>query len=143
MTIVIIIMALAVTAITGFVGVVERSLSLVVSEITDTSLLTSMSNWSPVPTILWSPVTSSVTPLLAMSEELHLPEPSLYIMLELGVKPFAHLLETCQRQIELPHHPLVVLSHLLKLHENSSHVKLLLDDVTRYDKFLAHRLESP
>ena len=36
----------------------------------------------------------------------------------------------------------MVLSHLLKLHENSSHVKLLLDDVTRYDKFLAHRLEA-
>ena len=60
----------------------------------------------------------------------------------MGVKPLAHLLETCQRQIELSHHPLVVLGHLLKLHENSSHVKLLLDDVTSYDKFLTHRPEA-
>jgi len=76
-------------------------------------------------------------------EALLLSELGLYIVLELGVEPFAHLLETCQRQIELPHHPLVVLSHLLKLHEDGPHVKLFLDDVTSYDKFLAHRLEAP
>ena len=37
----------------------------------------------------------------------------------------------------------MVLSHLLKLHEDGPHVKLFLDDVTSYDKFLAHRLEAP
>ena len=84
-----------------------------------------------------------MTPSCPVFEALLLSELGLYIVLELGVEPFAHLLETCQRQIELPHHPLVVLSHLLKLHEDGPHVKLFLDDVTSYDKFLAHRLEAP
>ena len=105
-----------------------------------TSLLTSI-RWSVVTTTpLWSPI---MTPSCAVFEALLLSELGLYIMLELGVEPFAHLLETRQRQIELPHHPLVVLSHLLKLHEDGPHVKLFLDDVTSYDKFLAHRLEAP
>jgi len=145
LTTVIVIAALAgvpvVVTVAGTVrGGVESRLSLRVPEITDTSLLTSMPYWSPVLAILWS---SWVTPSSVIFEELHLPEPSLYIMLELGVEPFAHLLETRQRQIKLPHHPLVVLGHLLKLHENGSHVELFLDDVTSYDKFLAHRLEAP
>ena len=84
-----------------------------------------------------------MTPSCPLFEALLLSELGLYVVLELGVEPFAHLLETRQRQIELPHHPLVVLSHLLKLHEDGPHVKLFLDDVTSYDKFLAHRLEAP
>lgn len=84
-----------------------------------------------------------MTPSCPLFEALLLSELGLYVVLELGVEPFAHLLETRQWQIELPHHSLVVLSHLLKLHEDGPHVKLFLDDVTSYDKFLAHRLEAP
>ena len=83
-----------------------------------------------------------MTPSCPLFEALLLSELGLYVVLELGVEPFAHLLETRQWQIELPHHPLVVLGHLLKLHENGSHVKLLFDDVTSYDKFLTHRPEA-
>ena len=120
-------------------AVVRRTVSLVVVPST-ISLLTSK-GWSTVTTSPWrSPI---VTPSCSVFEALLLSELGLYIVLELGVEPFAHLLETCQRQIELPHHPLVVLSHLLKLHEDGPHVKLFLDDVTSYDKFLAHRLEAP
>jgi len=130
------------------VGRSPHSLSLVVSYSVDTSLLTNI-GWSTMTTVWWSlsptvvtVVSLSSAPPTLVPEALHVPKPSLYIMLELGVKPFAHFLKACQWQIELPHHPLVVLGHLLKLHENGSHVKLLFDDVTSYDKFLTHRPEA-
>ena len=104
-----------------------------------TSLLLTRVGWSTMPTIWWWP---PVTPSCQLAIALLLGELRLNVVLELGVEPFTHLLETCQRQIELSHHPLVVLSHLLKLHEYGPHVKFLLDDVTSYDKFLAHRLEA-
>ena len=135
-TIIVLVAALAHTLPT-VAKIRRRSLVVVLGTI---SLLTSK-GWSTVTTSPWrSPI---VTPSCPVFEALLLSELGLYIMLELGVEPFAHLLETRQRQIELPHHPLVVLSHLLKLHEDGPHVKLFLDDVTSYDKFLAHRLEAP
>ena len=106
--------------------------SLVVAEATMVSLLTSIG---------WPSSSPSGSPFCPLT--LLLIEFGLDVVLQLGVVPFSHLLPSCQRQIELPHHPLVVLGHLLKLHEHGSHVKLLLDDVTSDDEFLAHCLEAP